>query len=233
MATLYIVATPIGNLNDITLRALEVLKSVDYILCEDTRVTQKLLNNYGIEKQLISYHQHTKLTKIDFILDLLRQDKNLALVSDAGTPGISDPGNELIEKVSQELPAVKIIPIPGPSAVTAIASVSGFAMDKFSFLGFPPHKKRRTQFFKKIIESEIPAIFYESPYRLLKSLKELGHAAENTKSSLKIAVGKELTKKFEKIYRGAIGKVIAEIEADKPKGEYVVVVAKEKPRSFW
>jgi 16S rRNA (cytidine1402-2'-O)-methyltransferase len=143
MSVLYIVATPIGNLEDISLRALKILKEVDLILCEDTRVTKKLLDHYGIKTPILSYHQHSKLQKIEYILELLKEDKNLALVSDAGTPGISDPGNKLIDTVLQfhqsarscELMEkefeVKIVPIPGPSAVTAAASISGFGMDKF------------------------------------------------------------------------------------------------------
>jgi len=233
MATLFIVATPIGNLKDISLRALEVLKEVDLILCEDTRVTQKLLNRYGIKTPTLSYHQHSKLKKIDYILNLLKQGKNLALVSDAGTPGISDPGNKLINKIAEfagvEPLQIKIVPIPGPSAVTTAASISGFPMDRFLFLGFPPAKKKRKRFFeelsRQLAELKCPVIFYESPYRILKTLNELNslytkYNIQNTD----IVVCRELTKKFETIYRGKIEKVIKEIEKDKIKGEFVVIV---------
>ena len=145
---LYILATPIGNLADITLRALEILRSVDFILCEDTRVTKKLLEHYKTDKPLISYHQHSKLQKMEEIKKMLEQGKNLALVSDAGTPGISDPGGLLIEYIHEKLPETKIVPIPGASAVAAALSICGFPADKFIFLGFPPNKKGRQNFFK-------------------------------------------------------------------------------------
>ncbi|MBI2098196.1 MAG: 16S rRNA (cytidine(1402)-2'-O)-methyltransferase [Candidatus Wildermuthbacteria bacterium] len=226
MSTLYIVATPIGNLEDITLRALRVLSEVDYILCEDTRVTNVLLKRHSIQKPLISYHQHSALQRVQEILQYLREGKNLALVSDAGTPGISDPGNKLIEEVSKELPEVKIIPIPGPSALTAIASVAGFPMDRFFFLGFPPVKKGRKKFFEEVATSSHPVIFYESPYRIIKSLEELqgilrdSPAAEN----YSIVVGRELTKKFETIYRGTTAEVAKQLKREVPKGEFVVIV---------
>lgn len=221
MSTLYIVATPIGNLEDTSRRALRILLEVDLILCEDTRVTKKLLDHYQIKTPTLSYHQHSQLKKVDYILNLLKQNKNLALVSDAGTPGISDPGNKLISAIitSPGL-VVKIVPIPGPSAVTAAASISGVPMDKFIFVGFPPTKKKRKKFFGEMMNSKCPVIFYESPYRIIKTLKEL----EMMNKELKIVVGRELTKKFETVYRGEIDEVIKEIEKDKTKGEFVVVV---------
>lgn len=147
MSILYIVSTPIGNLEDITLRALKILKEVDLILAEDTRITKVLLARYNINTLLFSYHQHSKLRKINYIIDLLRQGKNMALVSDAGTPGINDPGGFLISQVVKNLGAgIRIVPIPGPSAVTAALSISGFSADQFLFLGFPPHKKGRQKF---------------------------------------------------------------------------------------
>jgi 16S rRNA (cytidine1402-2'-O)-methyltransferase len=236
MANLYIIATPIGNLGDITVRALEILKRADFILCEDTRVTKKLLAYYQIKAPTISYHQHSKLQKIDYIINLLRQGKNLALVSDAGTPGISDPGNKLIQQITESAEEiagvqplqVEIISVPGASAITAAASISGFPMDKFLFLGFPPHKKARNKFFKEIAESKYPVIFFESPHRVIKSLKQL----EEIVSNVEIIVGRELTKKFETIYRGTINKVIKRIEnpltGEKIKGEFVVIVKKHE-----
>ena len=214
MNKLYIVATPIGNLKDITIRALHILAEVDLILCEDTRMTKKLLNHYDIKTRVESYHQHSKLKKVNYIIDLLKQGKNLALVSDSGTPGISDPGNKLIEELKD---ITEIIPIPGPNAVATIASVSGFPMDKFVFLGFPPHKKARNKFFKEVAESKHPVILYESPYRILKTLKELSELKD-----FDIVVGRELTKKFETIYRGKARNIIKQI---KPKGEFVIVIS--------
>ena len=147
MSNLYIVATPIGNLEDITLRALRVLKEVDFILCEDTRVTGKLLEHHGIDTGTISCHQHSRLSKVNRILEFLKDGKDLALVSDSGTPGVSDPGGKLVEQVYQELgDKVEIESVPGPSAVTAALSISGLPADKFLFLGFPPHKKRGKNF---------------------------------------------------------------------------------------
>jgi 16S rRNA (cytidine1402-2'-O)-methyltransferase len=218
MSTLYIVATPIGNLGDISLRVLDVLKSVDLILCEDTRETQKLLSRHGIKTPTLSYHQHSRLEKVENIIRILGEGKDLALVSDAGTPGISDPGNKLIEKLVEMGPQlVQIVPLPGPSALTAAASVSGFPMDRFVFLGFPPAKKKRKKFFQDVISSVHPVIFYESPHRIIKSLKELSEFNEN----LEVVVCRELTKKFETVYRGKIGEVIGQIN---PKGEFVVIV---------
>lgn len=217
---LYIVATPIGNLKDITLRALEALKEADLILCEDTRHTLKLLNHFEIKKPLLSYHQHSQLQKIEQIIQLLREGKTLTLVSDAGTPGICDPGNKLIESILEKLPETQIISIPGPSALAAILSVAGIEIDRFLFLGFLPIKKHRSDFLRQIIESSYPVVFYESPYKILKTLKEI----EKLQPNLKIIVAKELTKMFEKIYRGGLQGVINQIEKDKPRGEYAVII---------
>jgi 16S rRNA (cytidine1402-2'-O)-methyltransferase len=220
MGIFYIIATPIGNLEDITLRAIRVMKEVDLILCEDTRVTKVLLEHFNIKTPLLSYHQHSQPEKINYILENLKE-KNIALVTDSGTPGISDPGNKLIEEALKKFKdEIKIIPIPGPSALTALASVSGFPTDKFLFLGFPPAKNKRKKFFDRAINSEFPVIFYESSYRILKSLGEL----EALGSNLKIIVGRELTKKFETIYRGDIKEVIEKIKKDPIKGEFVVIV---------
>ena len=224
MATLYIVATPIGNLEDITKRALRILTEVDLILCEDTRQTQKLLSHYEIKTPALSYHQHSKLNKVEYILDFLRQGKNLALVSDAGTPGISDPGNKLIEQlVNCPIEQLKIVPVPGPSAVTTASGISGFPMERFLFMGFPPMKKKRNKFFEEVSSSRYPVIFYESPYRIIKTLKELSSYLSG-RSDLKIVVCRELTKKFETIYRGKIEEVLEKIEKDGVRGEFAVIV---------
>lgn len=224
MAVLYIIATPIGNLEDLSFRALRILKEVDLILCEDTRVTKKLLNYYDIRTPSLSYHQHSKLKKVNHILELLKQNKNLALVSDAGTPGISDPGNKLIDSIiTRSGLTVKIIPIPGPSALTAVASISGFPMNKFVFMGFPPAKHKRQKFFEEVVHSRYPVVFYESPHRILKTLNELGRmfdvsleekklSAEQKHFKLRAVVCRELTKKFETIYRGEVNELVGEIK---------------------
>jgi len=221
MPILYIVATPIGNLEDVSKRALRTLSEVDLILCEDSRVAKKLLNYYEIKTPTLSYHQHSKLNKINYILKFLKEGKDLALVSDAGTPGISDPGNKLIEAIVEFLgEKVKIIPVPGASALAAAASVAGFSMDRFIFLGFPPAKRKRRKFFEKIISSEYPVIFFESCHRILKTLNEL----EIINDKLLLVVCRELTKKFETIYRGEIREVIEKLKKDKTKGEFVVII---------
>ncbi len=223
MAILYIIATPIGNLEDITKRALRILSEADLILCEDTRVTKKLLDHYQIKTLTLSYHQHSKIQKIDYIIDLLKKGKKLALVSDAGTPGISDPGNKLIEEIIDTGLALDIVPLPGPSAATTAASISGFSMDRFLFLGFPPTKKKRKKFFEQIVNSKYPVIFYESTYRIIKSLDEL----RIMNQELEIVVCRELTKKFETIYRGKIEQVLNQLEKSEIKGEFVVIIKNE------
>jgi 16S rRNA (cytidine1402-2'-O)-methyltransferase len=227
MGNFYIVATPIGNLSDMTFRAVDALKSVDLILCEDTRKTKILLDHYQIKTPVMSYHQHTKLEKVNHILDMLKQGKNLALVSDAGTPGISDPGNLLIKEIFLDIgEAVKIIPIPGVSAVAAAVSVSGFPTDKFLFLGFPPVKKNKKRFLREIMDSEYPVVFYESPYRIMKILGEL--AIMNDK--LDVVVCRELTKKFETIYRGTAKEMPDKIKKDEIRGEFVVIAEGRKQK---
>lgn len=247
MPTLYIVATPIGNLEDISLRALRILGEVDFILCEDTRVTKKLLDNYKIRTPLLSCHQHTDQRKIEQYLELLRKDNDLALVSDAGTPGISDPGGKLVQAVTENFgDEVKIESVPGPSAVTAALSISGIPTDKFIFLGFAPHKKGRQTFIRKILESEFPVVVYESKHRILKFLDELDRSAKeynaeieilkqkNPKTKLKkanltsIVVARELSKMHETTYRGDIESIKNNILSDKndQKGEFVVIIGK-------
>ncbi|MDD4607109.1 MAG: 16S rRNA (cytidine(1402)-2'-O)-methyltransferase [Patescibacteria group bacterium] len=221
MSTLYIVATPIGNLDDITLRALEVLKNVNLILCEDTRQTKKLLDHYQINKPTLSYHQHSNLNKVEHIIQELKIGQNLALVSDAGTPGISDPGNQLIESVMQEFKdQVDIIPIPGACAITTLASVAGLSMDKFIFMGFPPHKNKRLKFFKELAQFEYPVVLYESTHRIIKTLEQLLDMVGDRQ----LVVGRELTKKFETIYRGKISEVIQKLKNDSIKGEFVLII---------
>jgi 16S rRNA (cytidine1402-2'-O)-methyltransferase len=217
---LYIVATPIGNLEDITLRALRVLKEVDMVACEDTRVTRKLLSHYNIETQAIVYHQHTKDDKIAKIISQILEGKNVAVVTDAGTPGVSDPGNILVaEAIAND---IVVLPIPGASALASIVSVAGIDMQQFSFLGFPPHKKGRETYFKKVAASEIPVIYYESPHRVIKNLEMLAKFSTDKK----IILGRELTKMFEQVVRGNIAEVLEYFAANptKIKGEFVIIV---------
>ncbi|NTW26823.1 MAG: 16S rRNA (cytidine(1402)-2'-O)-methyltransferase [Candidatus Moranbacteria bacterium] len=216
---LYIVATPIGNLEDITLRALRILKEVDLVACEDTRVTRKLLNHYNIETKAIVYHQHTKDDKIQKIIDEILAGKNVAVVTDAGTPGVSDPGNILVAEAIVN--NIIVLPIPGASALASIVSVAGIDMQQFTFLGFPPHKKGRETYFKKVSACEIPVIYYESPHRVIKNLEMLA----NFSTGKKIILGRELTKMFEEVVRGDISEVLEYFvkNPSKVKGEFVIV----------
>lgn len=227
---LFVVATPIGNLKDITMRALETLQSVDYILCEDTRVTKKLLAHYQINKPTISYHQHSPESKIKEIIQLLAEGKNLALVTDAGTPGISDPGNRLIDAILKKDSSSRqswaqndkeaIIPIPGPCAAIAALSISGFPTDKFYFAGFPPHKNKRQKFFKELAGRKETIVFYESTHRILKTLLEL----QTFMPQREIMVAREMTKQFETIYRGRPAEILEDIKKGPIKGEFVIVI---------
>lgn len=216
---LYIVATPIGNLSDITFRAVETLKLVDAIACEDTRHTLILLNHYEIRKPLISYHQHSGKLKVDKLVCMLKEDNNLALVTDAGTPGISDPGTIIIEEAMRE--GIEVIPIPGVSAAITALSISGLPTNEFVFIGFLPHKKGRQTKIHEIAGEKKTTVLYESPYRIKKLLRELEEACGDRE----IAVCRELTKKFETIYRGKISEIEDNI---KEKGEFVVIL--EGPR---
>lgn len=216
---LYIVATPIGNLGDITLRALETLKNVDIVLCEDTRVSKNLLDHYQISKPLISYHQHTEAKKIKEITGLLENGKNLALITDAGTPGISDPGGLLIKQIVSMGDQVEIVPIPGPSAAIAALSISGFPTDKFVFMGFPPHKNKRQKYFKEAAACEYTVVFYESGHRIKKCLQELKEVLDVKRQ---LVVCREITKKFETFYRGTVEQLAEQMQDE--RGEFVVVI---------
>lgn len=216
--SLFIVATPIGNLSDITLRALDILKSCDLILAEDTRVTKKLLDHYKIKKDLLSWHQHS--TDWLKIKKYFENNQNIAYVSDAGTPGISDPGGKLIEYVLAAFPETKIIPIPGASALSAMISIAGIALDNFLFLGFLPHKKGRETLFREIKASKIPVIFFESVHRIVKTLESLKDSDKN------LIIGRELTKQFETVYRGKAKDILEILNQDTKqlKGEFVIIV---------
>ncbi|RCK75867.1 MAG: rRNA small subunit methyltransferase I [Ignavibacteriae bacterium] len=216
---LYIVSTPIGNLEDITLRALRILKSVDFIAAEDTRKTKILLNHYGIEKELISYYQFNELKRIPEIINKLKSGKSVAVVSDAGTPGISDPAYRLVKKAVEE--EIKIIPIPGASALLSALVVSGLPTDSFVFEGFLPHKKGRKTKLEKLKSEERTIILYESPHRILKTLHEI----LETLGDRKITVAREITKKFEELMYGRVSDVIRQLETRTVQGEFVIVLS--------
>lgn len=218
MSSLYIVATPIGNLGDITFRALETLKSVDVIVAEDTRHTRKLLAHFDIHKPLESCDEHAGEGKIKKIIDALNDGKNIAFVSDAGTPAVSDPGARLVAKVVAA--GHTIISIPGPSAVTAALSVSGFPADNFVFLGFLPHKKGRQEFLEKVASARQAVVFFESTHRIDRLLDELEQTLQPRRQ---LIIARELTKQFETIYRGTIGDIKEQLK--ETRGEFTIVVA--------
>jgi 16S rRNA (cytidine1402-2'-O)-methyltransferase len=216
---LYIVCTPIGNLEDITLRALRVLKEVDLIAAEDTRVTRKLLNHFDIHTPSTPYHQHSKGSKAADIADMLEQDKSIALVSDAGTPGISDPGHELIANCIER--GIELVFVPGANALIMAAVVSGLPTTHFSFDGFPPRKdSERHEFFAALRHERRTIILYESPLRLLKTLA----AALAVFGDRRVAVLREATKLFEEVFRGTISEAIERFNAVKPRGEVTMVL---------
>ncbi|MDR3548053.1 MAG: 16S rRNA (cytidine(1402)-2'-O)-methyltransferase [Candidatus Pacebacteria bacterium] len=224
MGTLSLVGTPIGNLGDITLRALQVLKDADVIACEDTRVSSKLLARYDIQKPLVVFHAQSSQRASDRILGLLAEGKHVALVTDAGTPGISDPGAELVRQARTRLPDARIEAIPGPSAVTAALSIAGVMGNDFLFLGFLPHKKGRQTIFKEIADAERTVIFYESPHRIVKTLDALAKVLDPNR---RVMVARELTKIHESFVEGAPAEVAEHFDAhpSEVRGEFVVIVA--------
>jgi 16S rRNA (cytidine1402-2'-O)-methyltransferase len=218
--TLYIVSTPIGNLEDITLRALRILKEVDLIAAEDTRHTGLLLRHFGIQKPLTSYFEGNELKKREWILSRLKQGDRIALVSDAGTPGISDPGFRLIQMVIEN--QIPIIPIPGPSAVIAALSVSGLPTDAFLFKGFFPHKsKKRRDLLKQLEETKETLIFYESPHRITETLKDILEIFGDRE----IVLTRELTKIYEEVLRGKVSEIQNQLAERKLKGEITLVIS--------
>ena len=226
MGILYTVATPIGNKEDITYRGVRILKLVDIIACEDTRQTAKLLKRYDIEAKMISCHQHSHNAKIDQIVEMLKTGKDVALVSDAGTPAVSDPGAELILVAIKN--KIRVVPIPGVSAVTTISSISGNKSGKFLFLGFLPKKKGRQTLLKNIktqmskAKFDVSIIIYESPHRLVKTLKDFAEIGD-----WQVVVGREMTKKFEEIIRGNIKDIIEKLKDKKIKGEISLCLSRE------
>jgi 16S rRNA (cytidine1402-2'-O)-methyltransferase len=228
MGTLAIIATPIGNLEDITYRAVRILGEADMILCEDTRTTRKLLERYQITgKKLVSYHTHSALGKIDFVIEALREGKQIALVSDAGTPCISDPGMLLVSKVRETLIAeVQIVAIPGPSALISALSISGLSVAPFIFWGFIPHKKGRETLFKTIAADSRVQVCYESSHRVLKTLTALEKVLS---AGRRVLLARELTKIHEEVLSGTAGE-LAEILTENPvkqKGEFVLIISNE------
>ena len=221
MGTLYIIATPIGNMEDVTLRALRVLKEVDVLLAEDTRVTGKLLARHGIRVSMKSYHQQSHDGVAKEIIALLSEGKTLGLVTDAGTPSVADPGNELIQKILESLPETRIEPIPGVSSLTAALSVCGFPTNEFVFLGFLPHKKGRQTLLNELAEMERTVVLFESPHRIGKLLEELNERVPERR----LFIGREITKLHETHYRGTILELKERFERGEilQKGEFVVI----------
>ncbi len=221
MSTLYIIATPIGNLKDITHRAIETLKSADMIACEDTRTSSVLLQHYQIDKPLFSFHQHNEHHKVAHILNILNGGQTVAIISDAGMPGISDPGFLAIRAAHQN--GHTVCAIPGPDAITTAVVASGLPCDRFTFEGFLPPKKGRQTRIKAIADSEITTVVYESPHKLIRFLRMLNDFCGDERW---ICVARELTKKFEEVRRGKLAEVLADFQARPAiKGEIVVVVA--------
>lgn len=219
--SLFVVATPIGNMEDVSERALRVLREADIVLCEDTRKTMKLLSRYAITSSLLSYHQHSGQEKMERVLSILQEGKTVALVTDSGTPGISDPGNELLAFLLEKDSTLNIVPVPGACALATMISVAGFPMNAFLFLGFPPQKNKRKKFFLEAAISSVPIVLYESPHRIEKTLVDLQEAMGDPQ----VVVGRELTKVFETIYRGKVSEVLPSLVK---KGEFVIVVKPQK-----
>lgn len=217
---LSILSTPIGNLEDMTLRGLRILKEADAIACEDTRVTSQILQRYEIaSKKFISINQHSRDASINAVLDQIEEGKRIAYASDAGTPNVNDPGGRLVELAYAR--GIKMEVIPGPSALTAAMSCCGFAMEHFRYVGFIPMKKHRASLLKSLADDEEPTVFFESTHRIMKTLDEL---AKQTGPDRVIYIGRELTKHFETHYRGPISEVIEFLKKGSTKGEFVCIL---------
>jgi 16S rRNA (cytidine1402-2'-O)-methyltransferase len=224
MATLYVVATPIGNLDDLSVRATATLKAVDGVVCEDTRVTAKLLAHVGVKKSLYAWHQRSPQAVAEKVVRLLGEGQNLALVSDAGTPGINDPGGILVEAALKQGHAV--VPIPGANAAIAALSVSGFPAEQFRYLGFAPHKKGRTTFFHDLITVPEAIVFYEAKFRIVKALTQMrDEFAKAGQADRPIMVARELTKMYETLVRGTAEEALKQVSEGQVLGEFVVVIS--------
>ena len=219
MAKLYIVPTPIGNLDDITIRAVQVLKKVDLILCEDTRRSKKLLNHLGIKSQLRSHHKFNEHSEVEYIVKKIKQDRNVAVISDAGTPGISDPGFLIVRTCLEN--EIEVECLPGPTALIPALMVSGISSDKFIFEGFLPIKKGRKTKLSILASEKRTMIFYESPHKLIRTLLDFENSFGPKR---KISVSRELTKLYEETMRGTVEEMKEIYKSKKPKGEYVIVV---------
>ncbi len=215
---LYIVATPIGNLEDMTYRGVRVLKEVDYIFAEDTRVTKKLLNHFEIENIVYRYDEYTKGHQVDNIINILLEGKSIALVTDAGTPCISDPGYEVVDKALEN--DIKVVPVAGVSALTAAASVAGISMKRIAFEGFLPKKKGRQTLLKELAQEKRVVVLYESPHRILKTITEINEIFGDRY----IVIVREITKVYEEIIRGKASELIEKLEANPIKGEIVLLI---------
>ena len=222
--SLFVVATPIGNLEDVTARAARVLREVDTIACEDTRVSAKLLASLGISKPLFSWHAQSQERALMRIVEQIRSGANVAYISDAGTPSVNDPGGKLVERVMRE--GMQVIPIPGPSALTAAISVCGFPMETFTYVGFIPQKKGRETLFREMSERKMPTVFLETTHRIRKTLEQLRTHLDPARL---LFVGRELTKLHETLYRGTLAEVTGHIHATSDKGEFVLIIA---PKNF-
>ena len=220
MSKLFIVPTPIGNLGDITFRAIETLKSVDLILAEDTRTSLKLLKHYKINSKIESYHMHNEHKKADSIINKISEGNTIALISDAGTPSISDPGFLLVRECIKN--NIEVECLPGATALITALVISGLPSDKFLFEGFLPAKKGRTKRLKELSNEKKTIIFYESPHRILKTLKDFSDYFSPEKQ---VSVSREITKIYEETFRGTIEESIVHFEKNKPKGEFVIVLS--------
>lgn len=220
MAKLYIVPTPIGNLDDITLRAINVLREVDFILAEDTRTSSVLLRHLGIEKRLYAHHKFNEHATVAAVAAEIAAGRNAALISDAGTPGISDPGFLLVRTCVEE--GIEVETLPGATALIPALVQSGFPCDRFCFEGFLPQKKGRVKHLQALADEERTMIFYESPYRVVKCLEQF---AETFGADRRISVSRELTKKFEQTLRGTVAELLEYFRTTEPKGEFVIVVS--------
>ena len=214
----YVVGTPIGNLEDLTFRAKKVLEDVDYIFAEDTRVTKRLLSHYEIEKMVYQYHEHNKLHQIQNVINLLKGNKNIALVTDAGTPCISDPGFELVNEILKN--DLKVVGIPGASSIITGASISGLDMRRMAYEGFLPKKKGRQTLFNKLKDEERTIVILESPNRILKTLKDVREYL----GERYVVITRELTKIYEEIIRGNVSQIIEKLEKKPIKGEIVLFI---------
>ena len=219
MASLYVVPTPIGNLEDITLRAINVLRSVDFILAEDTRTTSHLLRHLGIEKPMHSHHKFNEHATVGRVAESIANGKDVALVSDAGTPGISDPGFLLVRRCVEE--GIDVVTLPGATALIPAVVQSGFPCDRFCFEGFLPQKKGRMKRLQELASEPRTLVLYESPYRVVKCLEQI---AETMGEQRRVAVVREITKKFEETVRGTVAECIAHFKVHEPKGEFVIVI---------